>query len=165
MIAFLPLLGKHAWAEVASQQASAMTNTLAPLLQPQLDDNIFTHVYAACGMLHEAQPRYRFAHLPEARSIFDLASLTKALVTLPLYIYAELSGKLHLSDPIASLLQGSEHKLHDKLAQLPIVDLLAHRTGLPAWRNFWIGTLDKAYRLTAADTIAMLNRNRAADTS
>ena len=135
-----------------------MTDTLAELLQAQLRAATFTHAYAACGFLAEPQPRYCYSHLPAARSIFDLASLTKALVTLPLYVQAELSGQLHLADPIATLLQGSEHKLHATLARLPIIDLLAHRSGLPAWRNFWLGTLGKAHVLSAAEVIAMLNR-------
>lgn len=136
-----------------------MIDPFAELLQVQLRRGIFTHVYASCGLLCEQQPRYRFAHLPEARSIFDLASLTKALVTLPLFVNAELSGNLHLDAPIATLWQDSEYELCDTLAQLTIADLLSHCSGLPAWRNFWIGTLGKSRTLSTAETIAMLNRS------
>ncbi len=136
-----------------------MTDTPAELLQAQLQRGIFSHVYASCGLLREPQPRYTFTHQPDACLVFDLASLTKALVTLPLCVNAAQSGSLCLDAPIATLLQDSDHKLCDTLAQLSLADLLAHRSGLPAWRNFWIGTLDKARTLSAAEIIAMLNRS------
>ena len=134
-------------------------DTLHQALHRELRAGTFTHAYAACGFLAELQPRYRFVHLPAACSVFDLASLTKALVTLPLYVNAILSGHLRFATPIATLLHDSEHELTDELAQLSIADLLAHRSGLPAWRNFWIGTLDKAHTLSEADFVAMLNRS------
>ena len=136
-----------------------MTDKLAALLQAQLRRGIFTHAYASCGLLGEQQPRYTFTHQPDGCLVFDLASLTKALVTLPLYVQAALSGNLHLDAAIASLLNNSEHKLSDTLAQLSIVDLLSHRSGLPAWRNFWLGTLDQARTLSAMETMALLNRS------
>ncbi len=132
---------------------------MTEVLHRALQTKTLTHVYASCGFLPQSQPRYRFTHLPAARSVFDLASLTKALVTLPLYTHAALSGKLSFASPVASLLQDSEHELCDALAQLRIADLLAHRSGLPAWRNFWIGMLGKTQTLTTADTIALLNRS------
>ena len=136
-----------------------MTDTLSELLQAQLHRGIFTHAYASCGLLCEQQSRYTFTHHPDTCLVFDLASLTKALVTLPLYVNAKLSGDLCLDAKIATLLHDSTHKLSDTLAQLSIVDLLSHRSGLPAWRNFWIGTLGKEHTLSAAKTIAMLNRS------
>ena len=135
-----------------------MPDPLAHLLDQQRQAGIFTHAYASCGLLHEQQPRYTFAHLPAAQSIFDLASLTKALVTLPLYINATIRGKLRLDTPLSTLLQASEHKLCDALAHLNIADLLCHRSGLPAWRNLWIGTLGNNRTLSTAEVIAMLNR-------
>lgn len=136
-----------------------MSDKPAELLQAQLRRGTFTHVYASCGLLHEQQPRYTFSYQPEMCSVFDLASLTKALVTLPLCIDAELSGRLHLDAPIATLWQDCEHELHATLAQLSVADLLTHRSGLPAWRNFWLGTLHTARTLSVAETVALLNRS------
>ena len=135
-----------------------MADHLAHLLDQQRQAGIFTHVYASCGLLHEQQPRYTFAHLPASQNIFDLASLTKALVTLPLYINATIVDKLQLNTPLGTLLDDSEHKLCDTLARLHIADLLCHRSGLPAWRNLWIGTLGTDHTLSSAEVIAMLNR-------
>ena len=136
-----------------------MTDRPAELLQAQLRRGTFTHVYASCGLLNEQQPRYTFSYQPEMCTVFDLASLTKALVTLPLCVNAALAGSLHLDAPIATLLQDREHRLCAQLAQLSVADLLTHRSGLPAWRNFWLGTLHKARTLSVAETVALLNRS------
>ena len=135
-----------------------MAEALAHILDRPRQAGIFTHVYASCGLLHEQQACYTFAHLPAQQSVFDLASLTKALVTLPLYINAALTHKLRLDTPLGTLLRDSEHMLCDTLAQLSIADLLCHRSGLPAWRNLWIGTLGTNHTLSTAEVIAMLNR-------
>ena len=136
-----------------------MTDKPAELLQGQLRRGTFTHDYASCGLLDEQQPRYTFSYQPDMCSVFDLASLTKALVTLPLCVNAALSGSLHLDAPIATLWQDRADKLCATLAQLSVADLLTHRSGLPAWRNFWLGTLHKARTLSVAETVALLNRS------
>ena len=136
-----------------------MTNTLAQPLAEQLRRGTFTHLYASCGLLAEPTPRHVFTHLPDNRNIFDLASLTKALVTLPLYSDALLANKLQLNTTLGTLLQNSPYQLTPMLAQLRIEELLCHRSRLPAWRNFWIGTLGTAHTLTTEEVIARLNRS------
>jgi len=136
-----------------------MTDKPAELLQAQLRRGTFTHVYASCGLLDEQHPRYIFSYQPDMCSVFDLASLTKALVTLPLCVNAALSGSLHLDAPLATLWQDRDYKLRATLAQLSVADLLTHRSGLPAWRNFWLSTLPQARALSVAETVALLNRS------
>jgi CubicO group peptidase (beta-lactamase class C family) len=64
-------------------------------------------------------------------TIFDLASLTKVLATTPLVMQQVERGALHLDDPVARHIdrwQGADR------AGVTLRDLLAHCSGLPAWR-------------------------------
>ncbi|MFK7826500.1 MAG: serine hydrolase domain-containing protein [Oligoflexales bacterium] len=63
------------------------------------------------------------------RGLFDLASLTKALVTAPL-VHNFFDYKKNLGD--------YTDDLPDRLACLNIENLLQHCSGLPWWSNFWI---------------------------
>lgn len=139
--------------------SAMVTDKLAKLLNTQLRAGTFTHVYASCGLLTEAQPRSVFTHLPASRRVFDLASITKPLVTLPLYIEALLTNELPRDTTLATLLRDSPHQLVEALAGLRVEELLCHRSGLPAWRNLWIGVLGSGRTLTPAETIALLNRS------
>ncbi len=100
---------------------------------------LYTHVYVSCGFLYEDRNLFEFSILPEDRSVFDLASLTKALVTTPLVLWrclkaakdpralkiSELFGDISLDEVGA----GSHN--------LSVADYLRHETGLPAWRNLY----------------------------
>jgi len=60
---------------------------------------------------------------------YDLASLTKILATVPLYMLAVSKG-FDLNWPLAALLPDIKDK---RLAASPFEYLLEHRSGLPAW--------------------------------
>ncbi len=62
------------------------------------------------------------------RCVFDLASLTKPIVTATLIMRAIEKGVLHEEDRITSILP--EARL---LGSVTISDLLVHRSGLPSW--------------------------------
>lgn len=68
-------------------------------------------------------------------SRFDLASLTKALVTSVVVMRAVQAGRLDAATRLATLL--APGLLHPTLRALPVSDLLRHRSGLPAWRPFF----------------------------
>ncbi len=68
------------------------------------------------------------------RSVFDLASLTKPLVTASLAMLFVEDGRLPLDGPVSELLPGP-------VAAGPGVTprrLLSHAAGLPAWRPFYL---------------------------
>lgn len=71
----------------------------------------------------------------DERSVFDLASLTKPLLTTTLVLLAarhfDLSLDLTLGEWTPSLVSSSW------LAQLSVEDLLRHRSGLPAWKPLY----------------------------
>jgi CubicO group peptidase (beta-lactamase class C family) len=67
-------------------------------------------------------------------TIFDLASLTKVLATTPLVMQQVERGALGLDDPVARHIAAWRG---DDRAGVTLRDLLAHCSGLPAWRPFF----------------------------
>jgi CubicO group peptidase (beta-lactamase class C family) len=115
--------------------------SLASIFQLHLQNKLYTHAYCARGSISNQDPVVEYAHLPESRDVFDLASLTKALVTTPLVFAAVIRRGLPIEGTVGDWLEGRVSGLDDRLNYLKISDLLAHKSGLPAWRNFWICNL------------------------
>ena len=111
---------------------------LKHLLAAYLDAGRYTHFYAACGSLLEKKPYFEFSHLPHNQSFFDLASLTKALSTTPLVLNDLFSRGLKLSTTLGEWLL-DDVGLVSQVQDLTVASLLAHESGLPAWRNLWLG--------------------------
>lgn len=127
------------------------------IIDQQLSAGVVSHVYCSCGSLADDQPYYRYVHLPGNQRIFDVASLTKALVTLPLLVNSYLDGKLEFDWILANWLSSSPLPLDERLLRLSIAELISHQTGLVAWHNFWLPILGDR-TLTLAEVITRLNR-------
>ncbi|HKV44338.1 MAG TPA: serine hydrolase [bacterium] len=67
-------------------------------------------------------------------TIYDLASLTKVVVTTPLILQAAAEGRLRLDDSIATYLPEST------ASAITLRHLLTHSSGLPAWIPFYLET-------------------------
>jgi len=67
-------------------------------------------------------------------TIFDLASLTKVVSTTPLVMQQFERGVLALDDPVSAHI--AEWRGQDR-ADVTLRDLLAHCSGLPAWRPYF----------------------------
>lgn len=89
-------------------------------------------------------------HTDETRAVpidehilFDLASLTKPMVTAPSMLLLDADGKLGLDQPVTDFLadRNVEH-----LKDVTPVHLLTHTSGLPAWRDLHggVGTREHA---------------------
>ncbi|MFQ5767278.1 MAG: serine hydrolase domain-containing protein [Acidobacteriota bacterium] len=77
-------------------------------------------------------PRRRRARL---ETVYDLASLTKPLVTAALAVLLAREGRVSLEEPAAGRLPelaGSPY------APCTLLDLLLHRSGLPAWEPLYL---------------------------
>ncbi len=90
------------------------------------------------------------AHVPPPRpvtpgTIYDLASLTKVVATVPLILQGVAVGRLDLDDPLPRHLPESPH------AGITIRHLLAHTSGLPGWIPFYLesGGSDEIVRRAA----------------
>jgi CubicO group peptidase (beta-lactamase class C family) len=69
-----------------------------------------------------------------ADTIFDLASLTKVVATTPMVMQQLERGVLALDDPVSGHIAAWRG---DDRADVTLRDLLAHCSGLPAWRPFF----------------------------
>lgn len=67
-------------------------------------------------------------------TIFDLASLTKVVATTPMVMQQIERGVLALDDPVSGHI--AAWSSHDRI-DVTLRDLLAHCSGLPAWRPFF----------------------------
>ncbi|HLR04865.1 MAG TPA: serine hydrolase domain-containing protein [Pyrinomonadaceae bacterium] len=85
-------------------------------------------------------------HAATLETIYDLASLTKPLVTGLLCARLVESGRLTLDSSVAQYLQ--EFDRADK-HQITVRELLTHTSGLPAWRPLYLTAGDKEGALAA----------------
>lgn len=76
--------------------------------------------------------------LVDASTRFDVASLTKVMATTTAAYVLASGGALHLDDPVGRFLPGWSE---GKKAAVTIRHLLAHTSGLPAWRPLFAAVL------------------------
>ena len=112
------------------------------VLENAIADRAFPAASIEVGTASEILWRESFGRLtfdPDARpatddTIFDLASLTKVLATTPLVMQQVERGALGLDDAVSRHVvawRGADR------AGVTLRDLLAHCSGLPAWRPFF----------------------------
>ncbi len=71
--------------------------------------------------------------------VYDLASITKVASTTLLTMMAVERGLLDLNAPLSELIpEDPKAPLHPELGRRTIKDLLAHRSGMPAWIPFYL---------------------------
>jgi CubicO group peptidase (beta-lactamase class C family) len=80
----------------------------------------------------EVVERYATGQAARADTLYDLASLTKVVATLPLILQGVTEGRLGLDDPLPRHIPESPH------AGVTVRHLLAHTSGLPAWIPFYL---------------------------
>jgi serine-type D-Ala-D-Ala carboxypeptidase len=105
---------------------------------------LYTHVYAACGFLEDSKNTAECSLSPRdgrhgSREIFDLSSLTKALVTTPLVLWKCLEAgldpkKVTIRDVFGDL---ALDEVGCGSFDQSVANYLRHETGLPAWKNFY----------------------------
>jgi CubicO group peptidase (beta-lactamase class C family) len=80
--------------------------------------------------------------------IFDLASLTKSLVTSIIIMRLIEEGLINLRQKISTIF--NEINKDETKREITILHLLTHTSGLPAWEPFYIGLKDKNEIIKAA---------------
>jgi len=134
---------------------------LKNLLQEERQQGYFTAAYVESGFLDQPQPRLK--HFTSASgTVFDLASLTKALVTGPLVHQVLKAANLDFKAPLSAWAP-SGIALPFAFLQLSTEEVLGHVSGLPAWWNFWMHQLNEdKQRPTRTEALAhmesVLNR-------
>lgn len=133
-----------------SSQVRELRLKIKSEIESALDSGLFTSCFLDYGYLendHESNQMYFGC---DERSLFDLASMSKALVMSPLAYRTGIELGLSLDGPISSW--SSDLNLPDNIKKITIRRLLSHTSGLPAWRNFWVNRLDSRSSLP---TLAM----------
>ncbi len=86
------------------------------------------------------KPTYTSEEKVTPQHIYDLASITKILATLPVIMKMEELGKIALNDTFQDLIpEYSETALKN----VTVLKALSHYGRLPAWIAFYVNTLDK----------------------
>ena len=118
---------------------TSFSQALLKKLHSGQEKRVYTHYSFSCGFLKEGKTTFS-AKSSHKETVFDLASLTKALVTSPLVLRHIQNKKLNRRSFLsgAFLLGDLNAKLDPSLLGLRVFDLLAHKSGLPAWFNFFV---------------------------
>ena len=74
--------------------------------------------------------------------LYDLASLTKIIATVPSIMLLEESNRIDLREPISIYLPGLDTT---NKAKLQIEDILLHQAGLKSWIPFYQSTIEPVY--------------------
>lgn len=112
------------------------------VLEQAIADRAFPAAVIEVGNAGQMRWRQAFGRLTYDRdsapatddTIFDLASLTKVISTTPLVMQQVERGVLALDDPVSGHI--AEWRNADR-ADATLRDLLAHCSGLPAWRPYF----------------------------
>jgi len=123
------------WSEVSSLlEQAAGPGRVAPsvsLLVGRGDDIVFEHAAGFAGPPSQQHPS-------NAATIYDLASLTKPLVTVALALDLIARGKLSLDTRVADVLSTFAPASGDaRRATISVRDLLRHDSGLPAHKRYY----------------------------
>jgi CubicO group peptidase (beta-lactamase class C family) len=89
----------------------------------------------------------------DADTRYDLASLTKVVATLPSVLKLVAAGEIGLDDHVDRFFSGAGLFQAPSVADVPVRALLAHASGLPAWKPLYAQPTDRraalAYVLNA----------------
>ena len=125
-------------------------NALRALLEKGVRDGVFPAAQAS--VFHQGGEVGRAAAGAGEDTPFDLASLTKVLCTATAFVSLWADGKVGPSTPVSRWVDGSP--LAKNGATLG--DLLAHRSGLPAWQPFFAVVLHTVPELRREDCPASI---------
>jgi CubicO group peptidase (beta-lactamase class C family) len=120
----------------------ATHHVIQAALQSAVDEGVFPGAQLAVRLRGELQcvvVAGRLSSEPpglpvQPTSLYDLASLTKPLVTGTSLLLLAQQAKVRLEDPIQEVLAELDGT---SIGQATVKDLLTHRSGLPGWRPFY----------------------------
>jgi len=123
-----------------------VTDPLQSLLEDGAAEGCFPAAQAS--IWHRGQPVFRGAAGGVARDTpFDLASLTKALCTVPLFLRAWTDGAVNPETPLARFYAGTPAAD----AGVTLGQLLSHTSGLPTWFPLFSEPIQRLPDLLAED--------------
>lgn len=144
---------------IPSYEAPPLDFRLERLIEEALRERIFSGVCLLAAsperiVIETARGRRRFGGGPiDFQTHFDLASLTKPLVTAALFMTAVSQGRIGLEDPLRSFFPRSV--LPRDKEDITTADLLNHSSGLPPYHPFFLELIqvppeDRKHRLLSS---------------
>jgi CubicO group peptidase (beta-lactamase class C family) len=128
-------------AGVSERATRAVTDSLRAVLNRALTDSAFPGAYAVVGTRDGVIAEYGVGRLdvadatrPTARTVWDLASLTKVIGTTSAMLQLVGSGRVALDSPVVKYLP---EWTAPRANRITVRQLLAHNSGLPAWRALY----------------------------
>ncbi len=127
--------------KITARQRAALADSMRAVLERAVADGAFPGAYAAVGTIDGVLAEYGAGRLdsadatrPNARTIWDLASLTKVIGTTSAMMQLVESGKVSLDSTMRTYLPqwnapGTE--------RITVRQVMSHSAGLPAWRPFY----------------------------
>ena len=110
-------------------------------LRLKQEEGFYSHYHLSYGTLKQGEERFIVYEDKNSEKIFDLASLTKAFVTAPL-VFKSIRGLTELSAKNLSFgawVGRASRIFHPKVQKIPLANFLSHTSGLPPWKNMWVG--------------------------
>ncbi|MGI9547517.1 MAG: serine hydrolase domain-containing protein, partial [Flavobacteriaceae bacterium] len=89
------------------------------------------------------KPTYTTDEPVDTDNLYDLASLTKILATLPMVMKMEQEGKIGLNTTFSDLITAYDST---ELKDVTVLKALSHYGRLPSWIAFYLATLNKERR-------------------
>ncbi|NRA43527.1 MAG: serine hydrolase [Oligoflexales bacterium] len=120
--------------------------SIESLCAPHYELEHLTHCHLECGHLLAPSFNLQFSLCKTPLNRYDLASLTKALVTTPLVFWSLVKEGRDLSSTLGEWLGKASSGFTSKILEIPIAKLLSHRSGLPDWKCLWAECLDESYQ-------------------
>lgn len=122
----------------------SLLEKLDELFLSALNNKVFSGASIAISTVnnegvHRKITNYGFTHFNETkkvinnRTFFDLASLTKPLVTVTSLLILQKDGEISINDPISKFYKNYNSKTKD----IKVWQLLSHCSGLPAHREYF----------------------------
>ncbi len=134
---------------VRTRLARAVAETVAPGAVLALVDRGGATAQVAIGVRRLGGPA------TDADTRYDLASLTKVVATLPSVLKLLAAGEVALDDPVGRFFSGAGLFQTPSIADVPVRALLAHASGLPAWRPLYAQPADRRAALAAVINTAL----------
>ena len=110
---------------------------LKNLFEETLRSGGMTHGFVACGRLDATGPDFEL-NVGGSDTVFDLASLTKALYVTPEVFSRVRSGSFGLSSRLRDCSERFGGGKYKALGGLTVAELLSHTSGLKDWLSLWM---------------------------
>ena len=116
------------------------------MIEKEQKRGLYTHAWVGWGRYAKIS-ELKWSHSVGSQSptLFDLASLTKAICTAPAIELLSRKNQIDIDQPIGGL--PIDLSVAEQFKSITIKGLLTHTSGLPAWRNLWLGILSKDFKM------------------